>query len=203
LSGRDLTEAWDAALDGSELPIHRPTGRPRSRAAFGAPLPTTMAAERELIDLVLNDLVPAWVVRECLVAHLPTGWRLVDLHDVWLGAPPLAGQVAAADYRIDLGTADRSVVASAAADLLAAGGLPRERAKGAATVQYDLRPLLIDVRIGDPGPPLLLHTRTRFHPELGTGRPEEVVAALGAAAGKTFELKSIVRERLILAEELD
>jgi hypothetical protein len=203
LSGRDLSEAWDTALDGSGLPIHRPTGRPRSRAAFGAPLPADIAAERELVDLVLTDLVPVWVVRDCLVAHLPTGWRLVDLHDVWLGAPPLAGQVAAADYRIDLGAADRSVVASAAADLLAAGGLPRERARGAATIQYDLRPLLIDVRVGDPGPPLLLHARTRFHPELGTGRPEEVVAALGGAAGKTFEVRSIVRERLILAEELD
>jgi hypothetical protein len=59
------------------------------------------------------------------------------------------------------------------------------------------------MRVGDPGPPLLLHARTRFHPELGTGRPEEVVAALGSAAGQTFELRSIVRERLILAEELD
>jgi Uncharacterized protein conserved in bacteria (DUF2344) len=162
-----------------------------------------MAGDRELIDLVLTDLVPAWIVRECLVEHLPRGWWLVDLHDVWLGSPPLAGQVAAADYRIDLGPVDRSVVATAAEALLAATNLPRERARGAATVQYDLRPLLIDVRVGDPGPPLLLHTRTRFHPELGTGRPEEVVAALGMVAGQTFELRSIVRERLILAEELD
>jgi len=30
---------------------------------------------------------------------------------------------------------------------------------------------------------LHLHARTRFHPVLGTGRPEEVVAALAAAAG--------------------
>jgi hypothetical protein len=70
-------------------------------------------------------------------------------------------------------------------------------------VQYDLRPLLIDVRLTDPGPPLLLHVRTRFHPELGTGRPEEVVAELEAAAGTTFEVRSVVRERLILAEDLD
>ena len=39
-------------------------------------------------------------------------------------------------------------------------------------------PLLIDVTIVD-GPPVTVLTRTRFHPELGTGRPEEVVAALG------------------------
>jgi hypothetical protein len=162
-----------------------------------------MAAERELLDLLVTELIPAWHVRECLVDHLPTGWRLVDLHDVWLGAPPLAGQVTAADYRIDLGAADRSVVATAAEALMAAKSLPRERPKGAAMVQYDLRPLLIDVRLTDPGPPLLLHVRTRFHPELGTGRPEEVVAELEAAAGTTFEVRSVVRERLILAEDLD
>ena len=45
--------------------------------------------------------------------------------------------------------------------------------------------------------------RTRFDSVLGTGRPEEVVAALGDAVGASLELTSIVRERLILAEEQD
>ena len=203
LAGRDLTDAWELALDGSGLPIHRPTGRVRARVAFGAPLPATMAAERDLLDLSLTELTPAWLVRDRLTDHLPTGWRLVDLHDVWLGAPALAGQVAAADYRIDLGVADRATVAAAAEALLAATELPRERPKGASTVRYDLRPLLIDVRVADPGPPLHLHARTRFHPVLGIGRPEEVVAALAAAAGTPLDVGSVVRERLILADELE
>ena len=45
-------------------------------------------------------------VRDRIGAGLPEGWRLVDVYDVWLGAPALAGQVAAADYRITLGAAD-------------------------------------------------------------------------------------------------
>ena len=52
------------------------------------------------------------------------------------------------------------------------------RAKGDDSVEYDLRPLLIDIRV-DRGPAVAMSMRTRFHPELGTGRPEEVVAALG------------------------
>jgi hypothetical protein len=162
-----------------------------------------MAAERDLLDLTLTELTAAWLVRDRITDHLPTGWRLVDLHDVWVGAPALAGQVAAADYRIDLGTADRATVAAAAETLLAATDLPRDRPKGVSTVRYDLRPLLIDVRVAEPGPPLELNTRTRFHPVLGTGRPEEVVAALAAAAGTPLEVGSVVRERLILADELD
>ena len=49
----------------------------------------------------------------------------------------------------------------------------------------------------------MLRARTRFHSVLGTGRPEEVVAALGDAVGAQLDVTSIVRERLILAEEQD
>ena len=55
----------------------------------------------------------------------------------------------------------------------------------------------------EPGPPVVLRARTRFDPVLGTGRPEEVVAALGDAVGAPLVVASIVRERLILADELD
>ena len=52
-----------------------------------------MAAERELADILLTELLPRGEVREGIGAGLPDGWRLVDLYDVWLGAPALAGQV--------------------------------------------------------------------------------------------------------------
>jgi hypothetical protein len=90
---------------------------------------------------------------------------------------------------------------AAAAELLAAPNVPRSRARGDESVAYDLRPLLIDIAIED-GPPITLLTRTRFHPELGTGRPEEVVAALGDPLGEALEATSIVRDRLVLVEDL-
>jgi hypothetical protein len=202
LAGRDLSEAWEGALEDSGLPLFRAAGRVRARVAFGAPIPASLAAEHELADILLTEALPAWRVREALLARLPDGWRLLELHDVWLGAPALAGQVAAADYRIALGEADAPAVAAAAAQLLTAAALPRERPKGGSVVSYDLRPLLVDVGVADAGPPLLLRARTRFHPVLGTGRPEEVVAALGDAAGIRLVAGPIVRERLILADEL-
>jgi hypothetical protein len=61
-----------------------------------------MAADRELLDVVLTERWPVWRVRESIAPVLPAGWRLVDLQDVWLAGPPLAGRVAAADYRIEL-----------------------------------------------------------------------------------------------------
>ena len=202
-TGRELAEAFDEAVDASGLPIYRPAGRSRARVAFGAPVPASMALEHELADLSLTELVPRWRVRETLARVIPRDWRLVDLHDVWLGEPPLPGQVAAADYRISLEGADAGAVEAAAHQLLAANALERDRTRGNETIRYDLRPLLVDVTVADPGPPVAIRTRTRFHPALGTGRPEEVVAALADAAGRAIDIGAIVRERLILAEEID
>jgi radical SAM-linked protein len=204
---REVAAAWETAIRGSGLPLAWSEGAtPRPKISFGAPLPVGMAAERELIDLVITERWPAWRVREAIQPAIPDGWRMTDLEDVWLGGPPLAGRVAAADYRITLGD-DGGVGADAlrvaATDLLAARHLSRERAKGGGTVAYDLRPLLIDVRVADDGPPIVLVTRTRIHPELGSGRPEEVVAALGASLGVELRVGDVVRERLLLADELD
>ena len=161
-----------------------------------------MVCERELIDVVLVERWPVWRVREALAEVLPAGWRLVDLFDVWLAGPPLAGQVVAADYRIELETWPESTdLERAVAEMLAADVLPRERRKGDRTVAYDLRPLLIDLA-ATPGPPPTITARTRFHPELGTGRPEEVLAALADRAGTALTARSIVRERVVLAEDM-
>jgi radical SAM-linked protein len=200
---RELAEGWEAAIVSAGLPLARTEGpSARPRISFGAPLPVGMAADGELIDLVLTERWPAWRVREALAAVLPGGWQLVDLQDVWLTGPPLAGRVAAADYRIELARADRTGLDRACAELLAAPRIPRERTKGDTVVIYDLRPLLIDVRVAEPGPPIVLTARTRFHPELGTGRPDEVVAALSSRLRKPLEVVTVVRARLLLADEL-
>jgi hypothetical protein len=167
-----------------------------------------MAAQGELIDLVITERWPAWRLREALASVVPAGWRLVEAHDVWLAGPPLAGRVAAADYRVTLvedgpPEADlRDRLGAAAAALLAARRLARRRRKGDTTVEYDLRPLLIDVSVVAEAP-LAIRTRTRLHPELGSGRPEEVIAALGDFVGHDLVVGSIVRERLVLADDLE
>ncbi len=200
---RDSAALWRSTVEEAGLPLAWSEGaRPRPRISIGAPLPTGMAAHGELVDIVLTARWPAWRVREALVPVLPDGWRLVDLHDVWLAGPPLAGRVVAADYRIDLG-GDPPVerLDEAARALLAARSVPRERAKGERTVAYDLRPLVADLRV-EPGPSPSLVARTRFHPELGSGRPEEVVAALADRARVALEVERIVRLRLLLADDI-
>ncbi len=161
-----------------------------------------MAADRELAEIFLSERIPAWRVRAAITEHLPAGWRLIDLFDVWVGAPPLAGRVVAADYRIGLANAnDPAKIDAAARSLLEAATLPRERQKGQGTVAYDLRRLLVDVRRERDGSSI--RVRTRIDPALGSGRPEEVIAALGERLEAPLEVRSIVRERLVLVDDTD
>ena len=202
-AGRELADAWDRALDGTGLPLYRGAGRPKARVQFGAPVPAAIGLEHELADVLLTELVPRWRVREALEPAVLDGWRLLDLYDIWTGEPPLAGQIAAADYRIEVDGVDAGELRVAAGRLLAVRSLPRDRMKGAETVRYDLRPLLADVMVVGDGRPAVVRARTRFDPALGTGRPEEVVAALGDVTGHPLEIRSMVRERLLTHGDLE
>jgi len=200
-SGRDYIGRWEETLLGSGLPVLvLASGRPR--IALGAPLPTGCAAEAELLELWLTELRPAWAVREGIEPGLPAGHRLAILESIWLGAPALSGQVAAADYEVrldsDVGTSD---LQAAADRILATTTLPRDRLKGGVAKTYDLRPLIVGLEAIAAGAPVVT-MRTRIHPELGTGRPDEVVAALAEDLGRPLPIVNTVRRRLLLVDEL-
>ncbi len=210
-SGRDYIALWETALADCGLPVAM-TDAGRFRFALAAPLPARTSGRAELADLWLTERAPAWRVREGLDRVLPPGHALVALEDTWLGAPALAGRVAAADYRVSLrGALDHDAIAAAAERLLAAPRLDRERAKGGGVKSYDLRPLLISIATGvEAGEAdaarderIVVRVRTRIHPELGSGRPEEVVAALAEALGAPLEATETIRERLLLSDDLE
>jgi radical SAM-linked protein len=197
---RELVDDWLERLARSGLPLPLAEGaRQRSPLTFAAPLPLGMAAERELADLALAQRLPIGQVRDALTGTLPDGIDLVDLYDVWLGAAPLAASIAAADYRVELGSGDdRRELERAVTTMLAAREIPRRRSRGSTQVDYDLRPLVDRIEVAESA----LRIRTLFDPTRGAGRPEEVVGALGDLLGQVLEVRGIVRERLILADEL-
>ena len=100
LSQRDLLAAWTAALD--EAGLRDPQTEKVVRFMPGAPIPAGLTADREPADLFLPVARTAQDVRRRLGAHLPLGYRLVELHDVWVGEPALPGLVIAGDYRVEV-----------------------------------------------------------------------------------------------------
>jgi hypothetical protein len=213
--GRTVLDAWQTTLVGSDLPVATVdgSGEGRARIAFAAPLPAAARGESELADIWLMERRPLWALREALADHLPEAHHWIAAEDVWLGEPALAGRVVAADWRIELvgQELDRSRVAVAAEQMIAARSLPRTRVKASTEKRYDLRLLLDDVVVDmgdnetDSAAPasagrVIVQVRTRFDPELGAGRPEEVVATLAESAGITLEIASLVRVRLVIAD---
>lgn len=212
---RDVAAAWEAGLLGSGLPVSMSeTATPRPRISFAAPAPIGALAERELVDVVLAELVLLPDARAAIESAAPTGYRLVDLYDVWLSSPTLASLVTAGDYRavvaVEGGEVDAATLAGAIADLLAAPVLERTRTKGQGKVTVDIRPHVIDLRMGTPPAPpdpgatdgsFELWMRLRLGGESGVGRPEEVVAALGDRLGRTLVTRRLTRERIVLSDD--
>ena len=201
LDQRSLAAAIAEGLAGSGIAVALAKGRPA--VAVAAPLPAGVRGDGELVDVTLLERLPLAAMRDALTGALPAGTALVALHDVWVGEPSLAARVAAADHRIDLDAAllpaELASVEAACRALLAAERLPRRRVRSGGEVEYDLRPFLLDVGVDDPS---ALRVRTRMDAALGTGRPEEVVAALRDATRLLLEATAIVRTRILLADDV-
>jgi len=166
LSHLDAVTQWERALRRGGVPLAMTEGfTPRPRIVFGAPLPLGMMAEHELADLFLAERLTATEFRRRVAVGTPPGYRVLQAHDTWTGAPALAPQLAAADYRLLLLGAEDPALSAAAAWLMAADRLPRERRRESKAIAYDLRPLLIELR-------------TSTSPAPSSGSSTEPVAAL-------------------------
>ena len=216
---RDVTVAWEAAFRASGLPLAETEGTvPRLRVAYGAPVPVGMLAEREPIDLALFERRRIHEVRASLERVIASGYRLVDLYDVWPGAPTLAASIVAGDYRADVSAADGSTVSrdalgTAIAALLDASSVVREREKAGSVVEVDIRPHILALRLDEAVAPveptfeppavdgsLDLLMRLRLGGEGGVGRPDEVVAAVAERLGRPLTTHGLSRERVILTD---
>jgi radical SAM-linked protein len=211
LAHLDAMKLWERALRRAGIPVAQTEGMsPRPRIVFAAPLPLGMLAEREIVDIVLSRRLTVADLRARLTASLPPGFGLVDLFDVWLHAPSVASQLTGASYRIDVaGRADApcggAQVTRAARAILESERLDRRRQKEKKVVAYDLRPLIVSLEVLDwgdaDGGAGSIRTVVRHSQDEGTGRPDEVVAALAEAIPAELEVVRAVRERLILADD--
>ncbi len=214
LAHLDAMKLWERAFRRAGIPVARTEGfNPRPRIVFAAPLPLGLLAEREIVDLVLCERLTRHDLRVRLERDLPNGFGLVDLYDVWVNAPSVASQLESATYRVEVTGAPPGEIVRAIAELLGAERLDRRRVKEKKTLEYDLRPLVLELGAGadendgstvigggDDGPaPVIVRMRLRHAQGDGTGRPEEVVAALGELAGWALSVERTVRERLDLA----
>jgi radical SAM-linked protein len=199
---RDFAAAWLDGLARAGLPLTG-GGRGRQPLSFGAALPVGIAAEREVADILLTDRRRIDQVRTAVESAAPPGVTILELHDVWLGEPPIAAAVGGADYLVTLDSGGEVEELPAAAQrLLAAPAITWRRPRGGGTQTVDLRPLILGIDVvGDT--PTRVRMRCRIHPERGSGRPDEIVAALSEVLGRPLAIAWVVRERVLLATEVE
>lgn len=195
LSHLDAIHLWERAFRRGEVPVATSEGfSPRPRLVFAAPLPLGMLAEHELADLFLAERLTRPDLSDRLSDGMPRGYRLIDLHDEWVGGPAVATRLVAADYRMTLLGVAADRLDGAVRALLAAPALRREKRREKKVTAYDLRPLLLDLRVRPPdataGAPDTsdlaaagLWMRLRNSQDSGSGRADEVVAAVADELG--------------------
>jgi radical SAM-linked protein len=189
----DLHKLWERTARRAGLPLAYSQGfHPQPKMNIAAALPLGFSSRCEVMDMRLQHDVPLDGLSEKLQTTLPSGIRVLNVERVADGEPALQTKVASAEYEVALTEpVDRSALERRIDSILSAESLLRER-RGRA---YDLRPLIEHLSLRPdptPLPTIFMHLSAR---EGATGRPEEVLDALGIP----YEETRIERTKLIFS----
>ena len=191
ISHLDLLRVWERALRRARVPLTYSEGfNPRPKLFFAAALAVGCTGRSEMLDLLLERRVELHEFASALKEQMPDGLQLHDVSEVELTLPTLSSDVIAAEYEVRILAPDdsggpqsaRSGAIQARVDsLLAATSIPRQRERPDGARAYDLRPLIQGLQLtGMHGNMVTLGMRLQADAH-GTGRPDEVMAALGMA----------------------
>jgi radical SAM-linked protein len=185
----DLFRAWERLLRRAQVPLAYSTGfHPHPKIQIGAALPLGVTGDNELVDIETAEECDAEALARQISEAVPPGVSDIRVTTLPENYPGLEKLVVAGDYAaVPLEGAWPDDLPQRIERLRASATLPRER-RGKA---YDLRPRILSLaRDGNT-----LRMRLRLEPD-ATGRPDEVLAALGMESPPVL----VGRERLVLRE---
>lgn len=191
----DLHRTWERTIRRSGLPLAYTLGfRPHPRINLGSALPLGFTSQDEVVDIWLETEIPINEVESALRRAVPPGIDIDVVEGIDERAPALQSILGASDYQVTLLEPLRDLDEQVR-QILEAESLPRQR-RGK---DYDLRPLIYDLSRLPDDPEgnqrlfILLSSR-----ENATGRPEEVILALGGDPATT----RVHRTRLVVQSEI-
>ncbi|MFC1974448.1 TIGR03936 family radical SAM-associated protein [Chloroflexota bacterium] len=196
ISHLDIMRLWQRALHRAGIPLAYSEGfSPHPQISLAAPLAVGVTSQAELMDILCTKWVsPHWFTA-AVSQQLPPGIEILEVRQLPLSQPSLQSQVRYAEYEVEVETEkERKDVESALTNLLSVEHLPWQHQRDTGTRSYDLRALidqlwLIDCRQS------YCTTGMRLRCDSGgSGRPEQVTAALGF----THHPRSMHRTKLIL-----
>jgi radical SAM-linked protein len=190
----DLHKSWERTIRRSGLPLVYSQGfNPRPKLQLASALPLGFTSDGEILDAWFAEIhLSIDQILEALHGSVPPGLLIHKVAEIDPSSPPLQTQLRSAKYIVTLLDTFPDLEFRLE-NLQACDTLPRQR-RGKT---YDLRPLIISLsgmQVDDQD-----RSRIAIHlsaQEAATGRPEEVLAALGIPLETTL----IHRSQLLFAE---
>ncbi len=195
ISHLDIIRLWHRAFRRAGVELTYSQGfNPHPRIALASPLALGVTSQAELMDVYLSRFISPQSFAACVSRQLPLGIEIAQVCQVAPTLPSLQSQVRFAEYEVEVEAREgASRVTRALASLLSKEHLPWQHQRDTGSRSYDLRALIDDLRLvgwrdgwGTIGMRLRCDSR-------GSGRPEQVMKALGLG-----EPRSICRTRLVL-----
>jgi len=167
----DLHRTWERTLRRARLPLAYSQGfNKRPKINLGAALPLGFTSDCEIVEFWLDGTPPQSEIEARLKEAAPPGIKIHEIEEIDPQTPKIPNLVDSAQYDVTL-LEPVTDLERRVSGVLDAETLPRER-RGKT---YDLRPLVEEIQI-----PKADHLALQLAARSGaTGRPEEVLLALG------------------------
>jgi len=183
ISHLDIMRLWHRAFIRAGVPLAYSEGfNPHPRISLAAPLALGVTSEAELMDVMLSTGLTPHSFTSVVGRQLPVGISIIQVLNTPLALPSLQSLVRFAEYKVGLETGQSAAeVAGAITFLMSKTELPWQHQRDTGVRRYNLRALvddlwLIDITDGFCNIGMKLRCDSN-----GSGRPEQVVAALGFA----------------------
>lgn len=196
ISHLDIMRLWQRAFNRAGISIAYSEGfNPHPRISLAAPLAVGVTSEAELMDIIVaRQISPHWFT-DTMNQTLPPAIRITQVLPMMLEQPSLQSLVSFAEYRVEVDTdKSRQEMGKTLDGLLALEHLPWQHQRDTGIKNYDLRTLIDDLWLEDWQQGFVTIGMRLRCDSSGSGRPEQVAAALGFPAHP----HSIHRTRLIL-----
>jgi radical SAM-linked protein len=187
----DLMRFWERALRRAGVPVSYSEGfSPHAQISLAAPLPVGTTSDAELMDVFLSEPMPPRELISAVASQLPPAIGVRSVEDVGVGLPALQAEVRFAEYEVD-------VPATAGAEtaverFLAADTVPWEHKREDEVRAYDIRAQVEEIELVRVDAATVRLRMRLKNDNTGSGRPEQVAAALGFGAPSRIHRTGLV-----------
>lgn len=196
ISHLDVLRFWERAIRRAELPLSYSQGfTPHPKLAFASPLPVGFTAEREVMDVTLDERVPIDEFARRLRVESTGDLAVVAVEEVALNAPPPQAAMLWADYSMAMPGLQPAEAEAAIQQFNQRETIPWREERGERIREYDLRTATAWLRWRPADGGVVLSMRMQAD-QLLTARPEAIAAALFPGQ----ECGPIIRDGIVLDE---